>query len=64
MKTFCLKVSRFFPRLGPFRAIALRIPTCYIYRFTRDREAHIHKLIFFFEFGDLSLTCLFKIGAK
>ena len=64
MKTFRLKVSRFFPRLGPFRAIALRIPTCYIYRFTRDREAHIHKLIFFFEFGDLSLTCLFKIRAK
>ena len=64
MKTFGLKVSRFFPRLGPFRAIALRTPTCYIYRFTRDREAHIHKLIFFFEFGDLSLTCLFKIRAK
>ena len=38
MKTFRLKVSRFFPRLGPFRAIALRIPTCYIYRFTRDRR--------------------------
>ena len=47
MKTFRLKVSRFFPRLGPFRAIALRIPTCYIYRFTRDGEAHMHKLIFF-----------------
>ena len=38
MKTFRLKVSRFFPRLGPFRVIALRIPPCYIYRFTRDRR--------------------------
>ena len=33
---FRLNVLRFFRRLGPFRAIAFRIPTCYIYRFTRD----------------------------
>ena len=48
MKTFRLKVSRFFPRLGPFRAIALRIPTCYIYRFTRDRRPTYTNWFFFF----------------
>ena len=45
---FRLKVLRFFPRLRPFPAITLRILTCYTYRFTRDREAHIHKLNFSF----------------
>ena len=45
---FRLKVLRFFPRLRPFPAITLRILTCYTYRFTRDKEAHIHKLNFSF----------------
>ena len=68
---FHLKVLRFFPCLGPFRAIALHIATCYIYiykyiyNFARDKEAHIHRLnFFFFEFNDLSFSCLFKIRAK
>ena len=63
---FRFKVLRFFPRLVPFRAIALRIPTCYIHRLIRDREAHIHKLNFFFVFlfGDLSFARLLKIRAK
>ena len=41
MKTFRLKVSRFFPRLGPFRAIALRIPT--VHHFTRNMHAQIRE---------------------
>ena len=61
---FRLKVLRFFPCLGPFCASALHIPTCYIYRFARDMKARIHRLNFFFEFRDLSFSCLFKIQAK
>ena len=33
---FRLNVLRLFRRLEPFLTIAFRIPTCYIYRFTRD----------------------------
>ena len=52
----------FFPCLRPFRAIALQILT--LDRFVRDKEAHIHRLIFSFDFSDLSFSCLFKIRAK
>ena len=65
---FALKSFKVFPS---FRAILLRIPTCYRYRFIRDKEAHVHKLnfvfvfvFFFLEFGNLSFTCLFKIREK
>ena len=44
---FRIKVFRFFHGLRPFRAIALLISTCYVNRFIRDKEAHVHKLNFF-----------------
>ena len=58
---FPLKSFKVFPS---FRAISLRIPTCYRYRFISDKKALVHKLNFFLEFGDLSFTCLFKIREK
>ena len=60
--SFPLKSFKVFPS---FKAISLRIPTCYRYCFIRDKEAHVHKLNFFFlEFGDLSFSCLFKNWSK
>ena len=53
---FRLKVLRFSRRLEPFHYAYLHVTLRY--RFRRDKKAWVHKPNFFFEFGDLSFTCL------
>ena len=59
---FPLKSFKVFPS---FKAISLRIPTCYRYRFISDKEAHVHKLDFFFwSLVTYHFLVFLKIGAK
>ena len=62
---FPLKSFKVFPSFSTISCDCITYPYMLYTSLTRDREAHIHKLIFFcFLFGDLSFARLLKIRAK